>query len=93
VVCAIITAAGVHSFWQVTQTGAPIPRASVYRTVGSITCYVCEMAGAVALFAWATAGLYLAAASMMANFFFMISGSWLLLMGVSRDEEQATGSQ
>jgi hypothetical protein len=31
-------------------------------------------------------GLYAVAVAIVANFFFMISGSWLLLVGVSRDE-------
>ncbi len=58
----------------------------MYRTAGSIACYVSEMAGAVALFAGSAAGLYVVAVAMVANFFFMISGSWLLLVGVTEDE-------
>lgn len=86
VVCAVITAAGVSSFWQVSRAGRPVPRGSVYRTAGGITCYSIEMAGAAALFGGSTAGLYVVAVAMVANFFFMISGSWLLLIGVTRDE-------
>lgn len=58
----------------------------MYRTAGGIACYSIEMAGAAALFAGSAAGLYVVAVAMVANFFFMISGSWLLLIGVTRDE-------
>ncbi len=85
-VCAVITVAGVRSFWQVSQDGRPVPRGSVFRTAGSTTCYSAEMAGAVALFAGSPVGLYVVAVAMVANFFFMISGSWLLLIGVRQDE-------
>jgi hypothetical protein len=85
-VSAIITIAGIYSFWQVTRSGRPVPRSSIYRTAGSIGCYILEMAGAVVLFAGQAFGLNVVAVAMVANFFFMISGSWLLLIGVSRDE-------
>jgi hypothetical protein len=86
VVCAIITIAGIWSFLEVQRAAPKVPRGSVYRTVGSTTCYVAEMLGAVALFMGSAVGLQVAAMAMVANFFFMISGSWLLLVGVSRDE-------
>ncbi len=85
-VCAIISLAGVASYRQAVRGSRPVPRGSVYRTAGSITCYVSEMAGAVVLFAGSAAGLYVVAVAMVANFFFMISGSWLLLVGVTQDE-------
>jgi len=47
------------------------------------------MIGAAVLIAGHLAGLYLAAVAMVANFFFMISGSWLLLIGVYADEADA----
>ena len=88
-VCAIITIVGIYSFWQVSRSGRPVPRSSTYRTAGSIGCYTLEMAGAGVLFAGQSLGLYVVAVAMVANFFFMISGSWLLLIGVSHDEPSA----
>jgi hypothetical protein len=85
-VCAVVTAAGIASYWQVARSGRPVPPSSRYRTLGSIACYSAEMLGAAILISGSIAGLYLAATSMVANFFFMISGSWLLLVGVSHDE-------
>ena len=85
-VCAIVTAAGIGSFWRASRSSRFVPRASMYRTAGSIACYSVEMTGALALFAGASQGLYVVAVAMVANFFFMISGSWLLLVGVTEDE-------
>jgi hypothetical protein len=86
VVCAIVASAGVWSFLEVRRAALCVPRGSIYRTVGGTTCYFAEMIGAVMLFLGSAAGLYVVAVAMVSNFFFMISGSWLLLVGVTRDE-------
>jgi len=85
-VCAIIAVAGISSFKQASRSGQPVPRSSVLRTIGGTSCYTCEMLGAAALFLGSPYGLYVIGVAMVANFFFMISGSWLLLIGVSHDE-------
>jgi hypothetical protein len=91
---AALTVAGVLSFRQVARSGTRVPRASVLRTLGGTACYSAEMIGAAALVAGYVAGIYLAAGAIVANFFFMISGSWLLLVGVSTDEADAgTGNR
>jgi hypothetical protein len=77
---------GILSFRQVARSGASVPRASVLRTLGGTACYVAELIGAAVLIAGDIAGLYLVAVAIVANFFFMISGSWLLLVGVSAEE-------
>jgi hypothetical protein len=86
VVCAVVTVAGVSSFAQVSRQDQPVPRASVLRTAGGTACYVTEMVGAVVLFVGSSFGLYVVGVAMVANFFFMISGSWLLLVGIGHDE-------
>jgi hypothetical protein len=85
-VCAVVTAAGVSSFLQVSRQHQRVPHASVLRTAGGIACYATEMVGAAVLFAGSSFGLYLVGVAMVANFFFMISGSWLLLVGIGHDE-------
>lgn len=86
IVCLATAVAGIVSFRQVSASGAAVPRSSVLRTIGGTGCYCAEMIGAIALIAGYAAGLYVVAVAMAANFFFMISGSWLLLVGVSADE-------
>lgn len=88
IAAAALSVAGVLSFRQVTRSGAQVPRASVLRTLGGTACYIAEAIGAVVLIVGFSAGLYVAAVAMVANFFFMISGSWMLLVGVSEDEAE-----
>jgi hypothetical protein len=57
-------------------------RDALLRTVGSFACLVIEQAGALVLFFGNEAGLYVVAIGMMSSFVFMVSGAWLLLVGV-----------
>jgi hypothetical protein len=58
------------------------------RTIGSFACLFTEQIGAVALFLGAAWGLYIVGVGMMASFVFMVTGAWLLLVGV--ESEQAS---
>lgn len=61
----------------------------ILRTVGSFACLALEQLGAVILFFGNTGGLYLVGVGMMSSFIFMVSGAWLLLVGVGRQEAAA----
>ena len=61
------------------------------RAVGSFACLVIEQLGAVFLFAGLTWGLYVVGLGMMASFLFMVTGAWLLLVGV--ETAQSPGAQ
>src|SRR3982074_2404885 len=58
----------------------------LWRTIGSFACLVLEQGGALLLFTGNTGGLYLVALGMMSSFIFMVSGAWLLLVGVGAQE-------
>jgi hypothetical protein len=58
----------------------------LWRTVGSFTCLVIEQAGALALFFGNAWGLYVVGVGMMSSFIFMVTGAWLLVIGVRREE-------
>jgi hypothetical protein len=58
----------------------------LWRTIGSFACLVLEQIGAVILFAGNTAGLYVVGLGMMSSFIFMVTGAWLLLVGVGAQE-------
>jgi hypothetical protein len=62
------------------------------RTIGSFACLLLEQAGAVALFFGAAGGLYAVGLGMMSSFIFMVSGAWLLLVGVGAQEAAKAGS-
>ena len=58
----------------------------LWRTIGSFACLVLEQVGALILFTGNTGGLYLVALGMMSSFIFMVTGAWLLLVGVGAQE-------
>lgn len=60
---------------------------STFRIVGGSACYLGQIIGSVMLFAGSTVGTYIAAISMITNFGFLISGSWLLILGTLHDSE------
>jgi len=65
--------------------GSP-DRGVLLRTIGSFTCLVLERAGAVVLFFGGAWGLYAVGLGMMSSFIFMVTGAWLLLVGVGSRE-------
>jgi hypothetical protein len=56
-----------------------------FRIVGGSACYLGQMIGAVMLCIDNGAGIYIGAVALIANFFFLVSGSWLLIVGTSPD--------
>ena len=65
----------------------------VMRTVGSYVCLLTEQAGAVIFFFGAAWGLYVVGVGMLGSFVFMVTGAWLLLVGVggTKPAEALTG--
>jgi hypothetical protein len=68
---------------EATAAGDP---ALLWRTIGSFSCLVIEQAGAVSLFLGYAGGLYVVGVGMMSSFVFMVTGAWLLIVGVRREE-------
>lgn len=60
------------------------------RTLGYAACLIIEQAGATILFFGHAWGLYAVAAAMMTSFLFIVSGAWLLLVGVESAARQPT---
>jgi len=56
------------------------------RSIGSFACLLLEQAGAVVFFFGDAWGLYVVGLGMMSSFVFMVSGAWLLLVGVGTAE-------
>ncbi len=70
-------------------SGAP-QRGVLFRTLGYAACLVVEQAGAAILFFGHTWGLYAVGVGMMASFLFIVSGAWLLLVGVESPAQRLT---
>ena len=65
----------------------PAQHGVLFRTLGYGACLIIEQVGAAILFFGRTWGLYAVGVGMMASFLFIVSGAWLLLVGV--DESPA----
>ena len=63
-------------------------RGVLVRGIGSFACLVLEQVGAVILFAGPAWGLYVVALGMLSSFVFMVTGAWLLLVGVEATSQQ-----
>ena len=56
------------------------------RLAGGTICYFAEVAGAIFLISGRSAGLYIAAIATVVLFGFLISGAWLLMVGIQEDQ-------
>ena len=64
------------------------------RIVGGSACYLGQIVGSLLLFFGVRAGLYIGATALVVNFYFLVSGSWLLIVGTlgSSDESPIEAS-
>jgi len=62
----------------------------LFRTLGYAACLIIEQTGAAILFFGHTWGLYAVGVGMMASFLFIVSGAWLLLVGVDSQARRPT---
>ena len=69
---------------RMSSTGMTAPRLA-----GGTLCYLAEVMSAILLMLGQSAGLYIAAIASIVLFAFLISGAWLLMVGI--DEQQAKG--
>lgn len=56
---------------------------SRFRIIGGSGCYLGQIAGSVMLCLGSSAGAYVAAVALIVNFGFLVSGSWLLIVGTA----------
>jgi hypothetical protein len=89
VVCLFQAIMAIFSYAPVLETPTT-HRSSFLRMIGGVACNTIEMLGAVLLFFGIVWGLNVAAIAMVASFSFMISGSWLLLLGIRQDDTPET---
>jgi hypothetical protein len=70
--------------------GGTAQRGVLSRTLGYAACLVVEQTGAAILFFGHTWGLYAIGVGMMASFGFIVSGAWLLLVGIDSQARPPT---
>src|SRR6184192_3357402 len=79
----IILYLSIRQAMRASETADP---ALLWRTIGSFACLITEQVGAIVLYTGDARGLYAVGVGMMASFVFMVSGAWLLIVGVRREE-------
>jgi len=82
VVSTVAGAIYVYGYVQAIRVGESAVGLRPHRLIGGTASYVAQIIGAIVLIAGHIAGLYLASISLIAYFAFMISGAWLLLIGI-----------
>jgi hypothetical protein len=83
----------VHGYIVARRAGRSRVGLQTLRLAGGTTCYLTQAVGAAFLVFGFIAGLYVAAVAMIVFFAFMISGAWLLLLGVHLgDAEHKSGA-
>jgi hypothetical protein len=86
-VCVAAALVNGFTFSPLFRNPAPVPRVILYRYLGVHLFLLVEMTGAAYFYYGASWGLYLAATAMVFNFYYGVSGAWLLLIGVTHDVE------
>jgi hypothetical protein len=62
---------------------------SLFRIVGGSACYLGQLIGSVLLLLGYGAGIYIGAVALVVNFYFMVSGSWLLIVGTLNSSKES----
>ena len=74
-----------NGYVQAFRLGSSLFALSAFRIVGGSACYLGQMIGALMLCLGSGVGIYISAVALIVNFLFMVSGSWLLIVGTSPD--------
>ncbi len=70
-----------NGYVQAFRRGGSLYALSPWRMAGGSACYLSQIVGALMLLVGAEAGVYVAAIGLIVNFYVLVSGSWLLILG------------
>jgi hypothetical protein len=88
-VALVAAAINTNGYVQAFRQQGSLYALSPFRMVGGSACYLGQIVGSVILFLGYRAGIYVAAVALLVNFYFLVSGSWLLILGTLVPSEQA----
>ena len=60
---------------------------SLFRMAGGSACYLGQIIGSLVLYFGSKTGIYISAVALIVNFYFLVSGSWLLILGTLHGSE------
>jgi hypothetical protein len=82
----IATAIFIRGYVRAIRSGMSSIGLNAPRLTGGTICYLAEVIAAIFLILGYNAGLYIAAIAIIVLFAFLISGAWLLMMGIYEDQ-------
>jgi hypothetical protein len=86
----IATLIFVRGYVRALRAGMSSIGLSAPRLAGGTSCYLAEVLSAILLVLGHGAGLYIAAIAMVVLFAFLISGAWLLMIGIYDEHPRST---
>ncbi len=63
---------------------------SLFRVAGGSLCYLSQIIGSAMLFFGIGWGIYVGATGLIVNFYFLVSGSWLLIVGTLHSSRETS---
>ena len=90
VVSLLATAVNTNGYVQAFRRHSSLYALGPFRMVGGSACYLGQIVGSLMLLSGARAGTYVGAIALIVNFAFLISGSWLLILGTLPSSDQAS---
>ncbi len=81
IVAVLAAAVNTNGYVQAFKRHGSLYALSPWRVIGGSACYLGQIVGALMLFLGSSAGTYVAAIALIVNFYFLVSGSWLLILG------------
>lgn len=86
IISAVATFIYIRGYILAVKTGGSEKSLSIGRTIGGSACYAAQIIGSILLIFGHISGLYIASIAMVASFTSLISGAWLLLMGINENQ-------
>jgi hypothetical protein len=91
VVAALALAINTYGYVQAFRLRSSLYALTLIRIVGGSLCYLGQIVGAAMLIESIPAGIYVSAISTIATFVYLISGSWLLILGTIHTADPKAG--
>ena len=82
----IVTAIFIRGYVKAIRSGMSSMGLTAPRLAGGTICYVAQVIAAIFLILGYSEGLYIAATAAIVLFGFLISGAWLLMIGIYEDQ-------
>ena len=89
IVAAIAMAINTNGYVQAFRLRGSLYALGAVRIIGGSACYAGQIVGALMFFFGAKAGIYVSAVALIANFYFFVSGAWLLIVGSVQSPDES----